>query len=89
MLEYLIMSGEFEEKIETRTKSKGKPSTKTITLRQAIANRKNFLWKQWADINNFLDFSKKPELKVALSNIQNQIEKLAKDEENLQLEFSS
>lgn len=57
-------------------------------IRQAIKNRRQFLWVQWAEINNVLDFRLKPELKEALKNIENQQVKLNQEEERLQIEFS-
>jgi hypothetical protein len=116
----LAVSGEFEDKIETKTSSKAKANSSDITLqkavdmgeydpkylanfsqwyqmtrimqwqyiRQAIKNRHRFLMIQWAELNNQLDFSQKPYLKTALKNIENQLDKLQKDEEKYQVEYS-
>lgn len=43
---------------------------------------------QWAEVNNVIDFSKKPELQVALDNIWAQRQKVLKDKERLYLEYS-
>ena len=58
-------------------------------IRKALKNRQRLLRLNYAEIFNQLDFSKKPELKIAMENIQKQIENLQKDEEGLQLEYSS
>ena len=58
-------------------------------IRQALANRHRHLIVQWAEINNLLDFSKKPELKDALKNIEKQLNELEKDKEKLYLEYSN
>lgn len=57
-------------------------------IRQALDNRHRHLIVQWAEINNLLDFSKKPELKEALKNIEKQLNELEKDKEKLYLEYS-
>jgi hypothetical protein len=43
---------------------------------------------QWAEINNQIDFSQKPHLKLALKNIEKQTTDLTKDEEKYQVEYS-
>jgi hypothetical protein len=58
-------------------------------IRNALDNRENQLRVQWAEVVNFLDFSKKPHLKKTLDNIQKQIKLLDKDREELYLEYSS
>lgn len=55
---------------------------------EALRNKEKHLWKQWADINNQLDFSKKPHLREGLSNVQKQIDELHEDQEKLLIEFS-
>lgn len=55
---------------------------------EALHNKEKHLWKQWADINNQLNFSKKPYLAEGLSNIQKQIDRLHDDQERLLLEYS-
>ncbi|KKQ94132.1 MAG: hypothetical protein UT19_C0004G0093 [Candidatus Woesebacteria bacterium GW2011_GWB1_39_10b] len=57
-------------------------------VRQALDNRHRHLITQWAEVNNMLDFSKKPHLSEALENIMAQIKKLEKDREKLYLEYS-
>lgn len=57
-------------------------------IRKALDNRNRQLVLQWAEINNILDYSTKPELKIAQQNIQNQIKKVDKDRERLYLEYS-
>jgi len=58
-------------------------------IRQALDNRYNQLLRQWAEINNILDFRLKPHLKEALKNIQIQMKKLDQDREKLYVEYSS
>ena len=55
---------------------------------QALKNRKRQLWMQWAEINNQLNFSKKPYLEEGLSKIKGQLDELDEDEERLLLEYS-
>lgn len=57
-------------------------------IRKALDNRERQLRVQWAEIVNFLDFSKKPHLKDALENIQKQMKIVEKDREKLYLEYS-
>lgn len=58
-------------------------------VRRALKNRRKLLRLNYAEIFNQLDFSKKPELKVAMENVQKQIERLQEDEEKFQVEYSS
>ena len=58
-------------------------------IKQAIDNRSRQLQLQWAEINNVLNFSKKPYLTKALTNIQKQIKKLEVDREELFIEYST
>lgn len=58
-------------------------------IRRGIQNRRRLLRLNYAEIFNQLDFSKKPELANALGNIQKQIEELQKEEERLQVEYST
>ncbi len=58
-------------------------------LKQALDNRERQLVKQWAEINNVIDFSEKPHLQEALRNIEKQRKKLLDDKEKLMLEYSS
>lgn len=57
-------------------------------IREALRNKEKQLYLQWAEINNQLDFSKKPYLQTGLNNIQKQIDELHDDEERLLLEYS-
>lgn len=57
-------------------------------IEQALDNRRHHLLKQWADINNILDFSKKPHLKPALKNIEAQLKQVEVDRERLLVEYS-
>lgn len=56
-------------------------------IRQAIQNRRRFLLVNWAETNNVLDFSLKPEMKIVLDRINKQVEFLNKEEERLRLEY--
>lgn len=58
-------------------------------IKQALDNRYKQLIRQWAEINNFLDFSQKPHLKAALENIQKQLKVLQSDRERLFVEYSA
>lgn len=58
-------------------------------IRQALDNRRHQLLTQWAEINNVIDFRLKPEMSVALENIQKQLKKLEDDREKLYLEYST
>lgn len=58
-------------------------------IQQALINRRQHLLLQWAEINNMLDFSKKPHLKPALKNIEKQLKQLESDRESLFVEYSS
>ena len=57
-------------------------------IRKALKRRAFLLRVNYAEIFNQLDFSKKPELKQALENVQKQIEKLQDEEARLQLKYS-
>jgi len=58
-------------------------------IRQALDNKRRQLLRQWAEVNNMLDFRLKPHLKEALENIQTQMKKLDQDREKLYVEYSS
>lgn len=51
--------------------SLSKPARWTL-IKKALDIRERQLVQQWAEINNVLDFRLKPELKVALKNIERQ-----------------
>lgn len=57
-------------------------------IRKALENRNQQLISQWAEINNLLDFRLKPNMQVALKNIEKQLKLLDKDKEKLYLEYS-
>jgi len=57
-------------------------------IQKAIKNRKEQLTRQWAEVNNILDFSKKPHLKEVLKNITKQLEAVEEDRESLFLKYS-
>ena len=57
-------------------------------IRTAIENRRRHLITQYAEINNILDFSKKPHLNEALRNIEKQLHKVEEDREELFVEYS-
>lgn len=57
-------------------------------IRTAIENRRGHLITQYAEINNILDFSKKPHLNKALRNIEKQLRKVEEDREELFVEYS-
>ena len=57
-------------------------------IRTAVENRRHHLLQQWAEINNILDFSKKPELADALKNIEKQLHEIEEDRERLFVEYS-
>lgn len=58
-------------------------------VRKALEIRHKQLITQYAEINNVLDFSKKPHIHVALKNVERQIAELMKDRERLFVEFSN
>jgi hypothetical protein len=57
-------------------------------IKTGLDNRNKQLVAQWAEINNFLDFSKKPNLQKALDSIVKQWKDLQKERERLFLEYS-
>jgi hypothetical protein len=56
-------------------------------IREAIRNRRNQLRKEYADVFNVLNFSKKPELQSVLDGIVQKIQSLDDDEEHIWLEY--
>lgn len=61
---------------------------KFLYIRIAIENRRKNLLMQYAEINNMLDFSKKPHLSDALRNIEKQLKTVEVDRERLFVEYS-
>ena len=57
-------------------------------IQKALANRRKQLLKQWAGVNNMIDFSKKPHLTEALKNITEQLKVVERDREALFVEYS-
>jgi len=57
-------------------------------IQKAVENRRRQLLKQWAAVNNILNFSKKPHLAEALENISEQMEVVEDDRETLFVEYS-
>lgn len=57
-------------------------------IRTALENRRRHLITQWAETFNILDFSKKPELAVALKNIEKQLRVIEDDREKIFIEYS-
>lgn len=57
-------------------------------IKKGIENRNSQLVTQWAEISNFLDFSKKPHLQKALDSIVRQWKDLETDKERLFQEYS-
>lgn len=58
-------------------------------VRKALDIRHKQLVTQYAELNNALDFSKKPYIQEALRNVERQISDLMKDRERLYVEFSN
>ena|SRR3989344_3217928 len=58
-------------------------------IRKALDNRRKHLLTQWAEINNVLDFSKKPHLREALKNVEEQLRRARDDKERILVEFSA
>ena len=58
-------------------------------IRKALDIRKRQLITQYAELNNALDYSKKPQLHQAAKNVEKQINELSKDRERLYVEYSN
>jgi hypothetical protein len=58
-------------------------------VRKALDIRQKQLYSQYAELNNVLDFSKKPRIWDALKNLEKQIKHLAEDRESLYIEFTN
>ncbi len=56
-------------------------------IKTALENRRRQLLLQYADISNVLNFRLKPELKITLDNIHQQIKKLDDDFEKISMEY--
>lgn len=68
--------------------SLSKPVQWTL-IKKALDIRERQLVQQWAEINNVLDFRLKPELKIALKNIENKRHQVMADRESLLMEYFS
>lgn len=58
-------------------------------IRKALDNRQKQLLTQYAELNNVLDFSKKPEIHQAVKNMEKQLSNLLKEKERLYAEYST
>jgi len=57
-------------------------------IRKALENRREQLITQYAELNNVLDFSKKPHIMKACKNVIKQLKKLEEDREILYVYYS-
>lgn len=57
-------------------------------IRKALDNRYRQLVTQYAELSNVLDFSKKPEIRSAMENVDAQIKILRRDKEALYSQYS-
>lgn len=58
-------------------------------IRKALDIRHRQLITQYAELNNALDFSKKPYIHEAMKNVQKQLENLRDEKERLYVEYSN
>ncbi|MBI4973418.1 hypothetical protein HZC27_02285 [Candidatus Roizmanbacteria bacterium] len=58
-------------------------------IRKALDIRQRQLITQYAELNNVLDYSKKPQIQTAIKNMEKQLINLAQDKEKLYIEYSS
>lgn len=58
-------------------------------IRKALDIRHRQLITQYAELNNALDFSKKPHIHEAMKNVEKQLNKLRDDKEKLYVEYSN
>lgn len=58
-------------------------------IRRALDIRHRQLITQYAELNNALDFSKKPYIRDAMKNVQKHLEELRDDKEKLYVEYSN
>lgn len=63
------------------------PHAQFQLIRQGLDNHERQLMMQWAEINNVLDFSKKPHLQPVLRNIEQKRREVLHDRERLYLEY--
>lgn len=58
-------------------------------IRNALDIRRKQLITQYAELNNALNFSKKPHIHAAVKNMEKQLQSLADDKERLYIEYSN
>ena len=58
-------------------------------IRKALDIRNRQLILQYAELNNILDASKKPQIAEAMKQVEKQLSDLSKDREKLYVEYSS
>lgn len=58
-------------------------------VRKALDNRNRQLITQYAELNNVLDYSKKPHIWGAIKNVEKQLKSLSEDREKLYVEFTN
>jgi hypothetical protein len=58
-------------------------------IKKALDIRERQLMQQWSEVSNILDFRLKPDLKIALKNIEINRHKVLDDREKLLLEYSA
>ncbi|HUW21926.1 MAG TPA: hypothetical protein VMW41_04665 [Candidatus Bathyarchaeia archaeon] len=58
-------------------------------IRKALEIRQRQLITQYAELNNALNFSKKPHIHKACRSVERQLKKLAQDNEELYVEYSN
>ena len=58
-------------------------------IRKALDIRQRQLITQYAELNNALDYSKKPHIHDAVKNVEKQLSELAKDKEKLYVKYSN
>src|SRR6185369_864015 len=57
-------------------------------VRKGLDNREHQIVMEWAEVNNVLDFSKKPELQSVLRNLEAQRKQILRDRERLYIDFT-
>lgn len=58
-------------------------------IRKALDTRRRQLLTQYAELNNALDLSKKPEVREAMRKVETQMSHLAQEKERLYVEYSN
>lgn len=90
-LEQAIEFGEYDPKFLANYKEWHTLSThiQWQLIRKGLDNRQRQLVTQYAELNNVLNYSKKPHLQEAVKNVERQLSDLAKDKERLYVEYSN